>query len=233
MHAHFLQHVPFEGLGSIQAWLDQHGCHVTSTALYRAAALPEPDSFDWLIVMGGPMGVDDTDDYPWLSDELQFIRRSIEAGRIVLGICLGAQLIAKALGGTVSRNPDKEIGWFPVYKDPSLEPHPLSRLFPDQITTFHWHGDTFSLPGNALRLAGSDACRNQGFVYQQRVLALQFHPEMTMTSIQALVRNCADELVEGPTIQSARDMLANVQYIDSNLKVMGQLLAYLYGQHKP
>jgi len=115
MRAHWFQHVSFEGLGSIELWLDSNGYEVTFTRFFESADLPDPDAIDLLVVMGGPMSVNDEDQFPWFVSEKRFIREIIESGKPVLGICLGAQLIANALGANVYPNPVKEIGWFPIY----------------------------------------------------------------------------------------------------------------------
>ena len=115
MRAHYLQHVEFEGLGSIEPWLKAAGYEITNTRLFESAKLPDLKKIDLLIVMGGPMSVNDEDDFPWLVSEKKFIREAINSGKPVLGICLGAQLIASATGARVYRNPIKEIGWFPIY----------------------------------------------------------------------------------------------------------------------
>ena len=114
MRLHFIQHVPFEGIANIQGWAENQGCRISGTHLYRLEKLPGLDELDWLVVMGGPMNIYEDNEYPWLSAEKKFIGAAIEKGKIVLGICLGAQLIADVLGGQVVRNRYKEIGWFPV-----------------------------------------------------------------------------------------------------------------------
>ena len=149
MNIHYLQHVPFEGLGSIEAWLKTGNHRLTDTRLYQNGPLPEMADFDWLIVMGGPMGVDDEDQYPWLKQEKQFIQQAIESGKIVLGICLGAQLIAAALGAKVYKNKNPEIGWFNIDRHIEAEKTILSSVILSQLEVFHWHGDTFDIPAGS------------------------------------------------------------------------------------
>jgi GMP synthase (glutamine-hydrolysing) len=208
MRVHYFQHVPFEGLGSIAEWLTDKGHVVTATQWWADGRPPSLDDVDWLIVMGGPMGVHDEYRHPWLVAEKRCIEGAIAAGRAVLGICLGAQLIADVLGARVYANGQKEIGWFPVRRTPAAAGHPLGMVFPESEEVFHWHGDTFDLPAGSVHLAASDACRNQAFVLGERVLALQFHLETTRGCADALVRQCRDELVAGPHVQSAADILA-------------------------
>ena len=114
MRAHYLQHVPFEALGSIESWLQNAGYEISCTQFFNSVELPEIADIHFLIVMGGPMSVNDEQKHPWLTTEKRFIKNTIEAGKPVLGICLGAQLIANSMGGEVFQNAEKEIGWFPV-----------------------------------------------------------------------------------------------------------------------
>ena len=199
MHVHVLQHVPFEGLGSIAAWLDRRGASVTWTRFQVLEELPPLEPIDLIIALGGPMSVNDEADLPWLRAEKRFLAEAIAAHKAVLGICLGAQLIASALGARVYPNAEKEIGWFPV----TAAPHDRECFrFPDEIEVFHWHGETLDLPPDAVHLAGSAACRNQAFQIGDRVLGLQFHLETTPDSADALAVNCRHELVPGRFVQT-------------------------------
>ena len=155
------------------------------------------------------MGVYDELRYPWLTVEKDVIERTIRSGKLVLGICLGAQLIADVLGARVYAAPHKEIGWFPVERTEAASTTKIGDALPQTIEAFHWHGDTFDLPFGAVHLASSLACENQAFVYQNRVLALQYHLETTRTSAEALIENCAHELVDGPYVQPAKAILSN------------------------
>lgn len=206
MRSHYLQHVPFEGLGSIESWLKARDHEISSTRLYASERLPELDGFDLLILMGGPMSVNDETDYPWLVDEKRFVRAAIEAGKLVLGICLGAQLIASSLGARVYPNQFKEIGWFPIRGVPSSETGLFD--FPSSLEVFHWHGETFDLPPGATRIASSEVCENQAFQLGESVIGLQFHLETTLQSAQEIVTNCRDELIDVPYVQSEQEILA-------------------------
>ncbi len=206
MRAHYLQHVPFEGLSSIEAWLGDAGYEISSTGFHLSGELPAVEGIDLLVVMGGPMSVNDEEDYPWLVEEKEFIRRVIAAGRPTLGICLGAQLIADALGGKVFANPVKEIGWFPI-RGVETGDDTLFQ-FPEEIEVFHWHGETFSLPPGAVRIAESHGCKNQAFQIGRNVIGLQFHLETTAESARAIVENCRDELVDQEYIQSETEILS-------------------------
>jgi len=209
MRIHYLQHVPFEGLGSIAEWAAEKGHSVTLTRLYVNEAPPALDSFDWLIVMGGPMNIYQHDAYPWLVEEKRFIRAAIEGEKIVLGICLGAQLIADVLGGPVVDGREKEIGWFDIERSSGVAAEPLAAFLDGRCEVFHWHGDTFNIPPGGRHLASSSICDNQGFIYGERVVALQFHLETTPESAQALIENCSEELaVGGVHVQGGEAMVA-------------------------
>ena len=231
MRAHYLQHVPFEGLGSIESWLKAAGYEISVTRLYELADLPRVEDIDFLVVMGGPMSVNDEIDYPWLTDEKEFIRSIIVSGKSVLGICLGAQLIANAMGSRVFKNPVKEIGWFPVQAIVSLN-NPVFK-FPEEAVVFHWHGETFSLPPEAIQIAKSESCKNQAFQIGSNVIGLQFHLETTLDSIRALVKNCRHELVTGKYIQSEQDILSvsEERYIMIN-GLMSDILEYLHNNSR-
>ncbi|HWB58822.1 MAG TPA: type 1 glutamine amidotransferase [Chthoniobacteraceae bacterium] len=206
MKIHYFQHVPFEGLGCIETWAAEKGHAVTATRFYRDEPTPAVGEIDWLIVMGGPMNIYEEADYPWLTREKQFIREAIRAGKVVIGICLGAQLIADVLGGPVTRSAHKEIGWFPIELTEEARKSELFGFLPPCFTVLHWHGDTFALPPDAVRIARSEACENQAFVYDGRVVGLQFHIEFTRKSLDTIIPNCANELVEGKYIQAAEEM---------------------------
>ena len=199
MRAHYLQHVSFEALGSIAPWLESAGYQITATKFFESTTLPDPEDVDLLIIMGGPMSVNEEDRFPWLRTEKRFIRQTIESGRAVLGICLGAQLIASALGESVYPNRRKEIGWFPVEGIPPQQSSTFR--FPPSIEVFHWHGETFDLPEGAVLLARSEACKNQAFQIGQTVIGLQFHLESTPESAQAITTNCREELLPSKFVQ--------------------------------
>ena len=204
--AHYLQHVPFEGLGSIDSWLQSMRADVSVTRFFEDPALPDVDDLHLLVIMGGPMSVNDEQEFPWLAAEQEFIRKAIETGKAVIGICLGAQLIAGALGAAVYPNREKEIGWFPVTAEPVSDTEDVF-TFPQELLAFHWHGETFDLPEGATRLARSAACENQAFQLGKRVIGLQFHLETTPAAARDIVHHCRDELLPSRYAQSAEEML--------------------------
>lgn len=224
MRIHYFQHVPFEGLGNIEDWIKSKGHELSSTSFFNNEAPPKIGDIDWLIIMGGPMGAYEENLYPWLTTEKRFISQAINKGVRVLGICLGAQLIAAALGAKVYPNARKEIGWFPINLIENSIKSALLRRLPAEILAFHWHGDTFDLPAGAKHLAESAACKNQAFSYANQVLALQFHLDLKRENIEQLIKNCGNELIASPYIQTAKQMLAQSDQFAVIKKYMRQIL---------
>ncbi|MEN9251285.1 MAG: hypothetical protein Q6K99_01845 [Thermostichales cyanobacterium BF4_bins_65] len=222
MRIHTLQHVPFEGLGRIADWAAGGGHQLSSTLFFADAKLPDLETIDALIIMGGPMNVDDEDRYPWLKIEKQLIEKAIAHHKTVLGICLGAQLIAQVLGARVFPNREREVGWFPILLTEMGMESPLFQGLPREWMVFHWHGDTFDLPQGAVHLAASAGCQHQAFSYGDKVLGLQFHLESTPESVQALLENSDTELGEGPYIQKPDEILTD-QYFPAIHQIMKQL----------
>lgn len=228
MRLHYLQHVPFENPGSILVWAQENGHVLTNTQLYNKEPLPRQQDFDWLVVMGGPMNIYEEEKYPWLATEKQFIRDAIASGKVLIGLCLGGQLIADVIGGKVTQNPQQEIGWFPIQLKEKIRSSPLFSFFPAQPMVFQWHGDTFSvLPETAVQLAESPACKQQAFVYNNRVFSFQYHLENTQEIIQSLVDNCQDEMKPGPYVQTVAEILAHPEYIVQSNQWMHQFLTEL------
>ena len=206
MRTHYFQHVPFEGLGCVQPWLQKHAFQITSTRFFESPQLPNLTEIDLLVVMGGPMSINDELQFPWLLPEKAFIRRAIEAEKPVLGICLGAQLIASALGAEVYPNGEKEIGWFPIEAVTTTDQSVFR--FPPTVKVFHWHGETFDLPSGAVHLARSSGCENQAFQIGQRVIGLQFHLETRPEDAEQLIWHGREELQPAQYVQAELEMLA-------------------------
>lgn len=209
MRIHYLQHVPFEGPGYIAHWARQAGHIIEVTRLFDTGfQLPSPSALDVLVVMGGPMSVNELDAYPWLKQEMDFIGTCISLGKKVLGICLGAQLIAACLGATVGKAQNTEIGWYPVLLcDNELSVPWMDSVFGDGMLVFHWHGECFDLPAESIHLLHSVANPNQAFLYKDHVLGLQFHLEVDLDAVDALVLHCSDDLIASPYVQSAEIIL--------------------------
>ena len=227
---HYFQHVPFEGLGSIGEWISMNGHSLTVTKLFENADFPEISDIDWLIVMGGPMNVYDEEQFPWLKDEKRFIRQAIDAGKTVLGICLGSQLVSSALGAKVYKNRENEIGWFDIELTSLAQSGSLFFDMGNRIKVFHWHGDTFDLPENAILLASSDCTKNQAYVYKNKVLALQFHLEPTLDSLMEMIEGGRDEITTGEYVQTEKEVLKNKRLIEPGRKILFTLLTRLAEQ---
>lgn len=227
MRIHYLQHVPFEGLGYIDDWARHRGHTVSATALFADEPLPDPAAFDSLVILGGPMGVDDTSEHGWLTREKRFIERTLREEKRTLGICLGAQLIAAVLGADVFKAPHKEIGWHRVTRAAAVENSNFTKIIPDHFFAFHWHGDTFDLPTGALHLAQSEACRHQAFFYPPAVIGLQFHLESSQESIEQLIQHCGHELVAAPYVQSEIDIRSRADLIAPSNERMRTILNFL------
>jgi GMP synthase-like glutamine amidotransferase len=227
MRIHYLQHVPFEGLGSIESWALANNHTLTATRLYAGEPLPTLDRFDLLVILGGPMSVHDEAEHVWLKAEKWFIRQVLEAKKPTLGICLGAQLLAEVLGGTITKNRHKEIGWFPITLSEAFADVEPGRSLPRQAEAFHWHGETFTLPKGAMRIASSVACENQGFIHSGNIIALQFHLEMTLLGAEELILHCGDELVAGEYIQKGEETLSDKHLFQRANHIMVTLLDYL------
>ena len=201
MNIHYLQHVSFESPAWLFEWASQQKHKLTGIHLYSGEKLPSIEKVEGLIVMGGPMSVHDTDIFPWLSEEKELIKAAINMEKPLVGICLGAQIIADALGAEVSSMGYREIGWWPVQTPSGTED-----------TAFHWHGETFGLPAGAERLFSSTPCREQGFRFGDKCLALQFHLEMNHQAVKELIENCGEEIEdslrkEHRHVQSAKTIL--------------------------
>ena len=219
-----IQHVPFEDAAYISTWLSLQNITPMIIRCYENDQFPPLSSVDGLVIMGGPMSVHDGGQYPWLDAELVFIKKAILANKKILGVCLGAQIIGKALGAEITCQ-EKEIGWFDIQK--TATGSALEKRLPERIKAFHWHGETFSLPPNCVRLYQSEGCDNQAFLYKNNVLALQFHLESTAQSVKNIVHHCADEIQTAPMIQTKSEILENTGFNEMH-KMMSTFLQYLF-----
>ena len=197
-----IRHVSFEDLGSLAPSLEEHGYHVhyIETGFDSLKEL-DPTEPDLIIILGGPIGAYDEKDYPFLQDELALIEKRLAADLPTLGICLGAQLIARALGARVYPGlQGKEIGWFPLSLSSGGQHSTLLQSLEDAAEVLHWHGDTFDLPSGSTRLASSDRYENQAFTYGKNVLALQFHLEVTPLNLERWFIGHACEISSTPGV---------------------------------
>ena len=178
MKLHYIQHVPYENAGNIEAWAKKNGHTLTKTVLYYDEAFPEPGEFDWLIVMGGPMNVYEEKDYPFLQREKAVHHRRHSEEKARAGRLPRRTVDQRRAGRQGDKGQQKEIGWYKVKLTPEAKKSPVFKNLPQEFTAFHWHGDTFSIPAGAKRMASSEAYENQAFEYDNgRVVGLQFHLE--------------------------------------------------------
>ena len=228
MRIHCLQHVEYRDRAYLPEWAAATGVDWNAVVVPEEG-LPAPGDFDALVIMGGPMSVWQEPVHPWLALEKRLLRQVLEADKPVLGICLGAQLLAEVLGGRVYPGEHKEIGWFEARATTESDATVLAGVLPDAFETFFWHGDTFDLPQGATPVAASAAFPNQAFCYG-RAVGLQFHLEVTPQWVRRLAERDADELVPAPFIQPASEILGrpDTAYTTNNA-LMSRLLARLLG----
>ena len=227
MRIHCLQHVPFESPGHIRTWCVARGHDLAMVRLFAHDPVPSPSDVEALVVMGGPMGVHDDLQYPWMKGEKHLIGATLEAGKRVFGVCLGAQMIANVSGARVYRNRFQEIGWFPV----ESTPEGVARLaLPHRFTVFHWHGDTFQLPTGAVNLARTDACEQQMFVLGENVIGVQFHLEVTPEDVAAMCNDAGDDLPEGPYVQTVEKMRDSSQEYTPPHRLLESTLDHWMGE---
>lgn len=200
METYIFQHVAFEGPGAILPYLESKGYHVHLVKLYAGDLVPSSLDVDFAVLMGGPMSALEEDKYPFMVEEKQLCRELFAADKPVLGVCLGAQIMANAFFASIRQNPEKEIGFYPVTFENGFT-----------VNAFHWHGETFDIPEYAESIAYSEACRNQGFK-MGRSLGLQFHLETTAESLNSLLENCAEELEAA--------LSAKAKYVQSKSQIL-------------
>jgi len=219
---HFIQHVAFETPARIAGWAGERGLEQALTRVFADEPLPAAEEVEALVVMGGPMSVHDSN-LPWLGGEKRLIEAVLRADRPVLGVCLGAQLIADVLGARVHRNRFHEIGWFRVEATAAGRGHARFPL-PAEFVPFHWHGETFDLPAGAVQLARSAACEQQAFAWGERVLGVQFHLEMDAEGVAAMNAHCGADAGSGPYVQSAAEMVSAPERFTAAHGLLDELL---------
>jgi GMP synthase (glutamine-hydrolysing) len=225
MKIHCIQHETFEGLAHIGKWILERHHELNYTLTYRDEQFPVHPDFELLIIMGGTASVYETGEDRRVLKEKEFIEKAIRMNKKVLGICFGAQILANILGAKVYPSQHREIGWFPVYFNQELKKK--LNFLPTEITAFHWHGDTFDLPQGAIHLAFSDCTANQGFIYKENVMALQFHLEMNESAIRNLLSELDHTLIPEKFVQSDSEIKKRVDLFQENNKLMESFLDYL------
>ncbi len=223
MRLHSLEHEPFESLANIEVWARKKGYGISRTLLFNNEELPQTCDFDWLVIMGGSMNIYEEEKYPWLVDEKNFIAEAIADKKTVLGVCLGSQLVADVLGGRVTRNKYKEIGWFPVTLTREAGNSSVFSALPRKFMAFHWHGDTFEIPPGATKIAESEGCAAQAFELG-RVVGLQFHLEYPNESIHLIFQNCGNEITEGKYIQKPDEIVSQNSNVVETQRLLNVML---------
>jgi GMP synthase-like glutamine amidotransferase len=229
MRINFLIHEAAEMPGAILNWAINRQHTVSYTLLYTNESLPAIDSFDALIIMGGPMNIYEEERFPWLKTEKEFIKEAIEKGRRVLGVCLGSQLIADILGAKVFRNNYSEIGWFPVSLTEDGAKSELLKGLDFSVPVLHWHGDTYAIPEGAVHLLKSEACSSQAFSYGDNVLALQFHIETTPESLEDIASLDRASLVKNRWVMTESEIHEGEKHIPAINKMLFKLLDRFFG----
>lgn len=226
MKIHCLQHVAFEHPGIIADWAAAHHHPLSYTYFFNHQyVLPSIDSFDALLIMGGYMNVYEEEKYHWLAEEKAFIKNAVDAGKKVMGICLGAQLLAAALGAKVYAAKEIEIGFWPIHFTAAALNHPLFCHFKNPpYMAFHWHGDAFDLPPHAVLIASSDSCKNQAFAIGNNVIAVQFHIEMNEMLASDMLHYYTHTKGQGKYNQPAEDIKKNFPYLQRDRKASYRLL---------
>ncbi len=219
MRINVLQHTPNEGPGSIQAWSHKNGHTMFVYHPYQFHVMPSVDETDMLVILGGPMSVNDN--LPWLNEERDLIKQLIERNVPIFGACLGAQQIAKALGSKVFQGSVKEVGWAPVYRQSEIIPG-----IPDKLMALHWHQEVFDIPKEAQLLFSSDHVKNQGFVINHRIVGLQFHFEPEADNVAEMVVNDGS-YAKGSILKQTPQQILDHPVPDENHKVMFKILDYI------
>jgi GMP synthase-like glutamine amidotransferase len=226
MRLHLFEHDPLDlSHTNITVWAQKKGYQISQTYVYNNEKLPLLDDFDWLMVMGGSPHAWEENVNPWLPAEKKFIARVLDAGKIILGICFGAQLLAEALGSKVFPNEQKEIGWYEVTLTPEGQNSFLFKNIPKRFTTFHWHSDHFSLPPGCTRLAFSEPTVNQAYTYKGHPIAgVQFHPEYTRGMVRHFAREEGHEWQPGPFVTAQETVLTQTETLPDTYWLMATLL---------
>lgn len=225
MQIHTIIHAPFEKAGIIESWAISNGHPLSFTHTYKGEQLPDVSKIDFLVVMGGPQSPIELNKYPYLRDEIILTKQAIAQNKIVLGICLGAQIITESLGAKTERSPNKEVGVFPIQLTNEGENDPIFKTFPKTFDVMHWHNDMPGIPAGGVLLANSYGCPRQAIRYGDRVYGLQFHMEMTTELIKGMVEHCGKDLKPGEYIQGKTQLLST-DLIEINKKMI-LILDYL------
>jgi GMP synthase-like glutamine amidotransferase len=214
------KHVPFEGPGTFRGEIEKRGLKYREVNLYKGDIPKNLEGCGGLIVMGGPMNVYEEKEYPFLKEEDRLIKEALSKKIPMIGVCLGAQIMAKAAGAKVSKGAKKEIGWYPLYLTEEAKSDPVFKDLPKEVEVFQWHGDTFDIPKGAVRLASSELFPNQAFRIGENAYAFQFHIEVTGDIIKNWVEINEDELEGVKDYIDSREILAALERKAEKLRIL-------------
>lgn len=223
LNIHFYLH-DASGLGSLYNWAESQDYNITKTFLKKTNELPNPDFYDVLFILGGNMSAYDDKKFPWLINEKKSINRALNDGKKVIGICLGAQLLADVLGAKVYKADYSEIGWHDIELTKTVMQIKHFAGFPQKFKTFHWHNDTFDLPSNTTLIASSKAFENQIFTYGELAAGIQCHPEQTEYSIGKMISDSKGNIQIGDFVQSENEILDNIHNAKFNNNLLSKFL---------
>lgn len=214
----YIIHADFEKPGFIETWAKKNNHKCREYSSYKGESLPQPNEFDFLVVMGGPQSPLSMEKSPYLKNEIDLIKKALAQNKCIIGICLGAQLIGEALGAKTERSPYREIGVFPIMLLDGAKSDPIFSKLPRVFDVMHWHNDMPGLPIGAELIAKSEGCPRQIFRYGDRVYGFQCHFEMTKDLAQGMIANCPDDLINDKYVRN-REELLTTDYDSINLKL--------------
>lgn len=221
-----ISHATFEKLGYIETWANKNNHVIRKVNPFRGETLPKIDDFDFIIIMGGPQSTMQMENDPYLLDEIKLIKEAIRQEKRILGVCLGAQLVAEALGAKTEPSPHREVGMYLVELLDDAKHDPVFRHFPHKFEVMHWHSDMPGMPEGASLLAKSEGCPRQAFRYGDRIYGFQFHFEMTKSLLHGMVENCLSDIIEkGKYVRPVKEIL-ETDCSEINLK-LESVLNYL------
>lgn len=225
MRIHFLEHETYEGDTNIDLWAQKNNFELNRTFLFKNVSFPSMDEYDLLVVTGSLVHVWEVDKHAWLAPEKDYIKKAVQKGKVILGLCFGAQLLAEALGSRVFVNNHTEIGWHNIQLTSAGLDNSIFQNLPEEFMSFHWHSAHFSLPPGCSRLAFSRASENQAFVCDSApLIGLQFHPEFTLDLIRRYLGEYGEGWPEGPYVEPLKSVMEQTESIPDTYWLMEKIL---------